>query len=161
MSTLIANSPQNRYVLSDSPGSDIRGEREKSMHIRLASNSDCAGLARVQVDSYRTAYRGLLPDAYLDQFTYEEETQDWMNLLSKVDHDVVYVAVDDADHILGYALGRSLADSGFDCELLALHVLKDHQRQGIGTALVSVMASHYADTGCASLMLWTLVHGQD
>jgi GNAT superfamily N-acetyltransferase len=100
----------------------------------------------------------LLPDAYLDQFTYEEETQDWMNLLSKVDHDVVYVAVDDADHILGYALGRSLADSGFDCELLALHVLKDHQRQGIGTALVSVMASHYADTGCASLMLWTLEH---
>ena len=126
------------------------------MQIRLARISDAPGLAKVQVNSYRTAYRGLLPQVYLDQFSYEAETQDWINLLSKDAPDPLYVADDDADRVLGYALGRSLTDGDFDCELRALHVRKSHQRQGIGTALVAAIATHFAEAGATSLTLWTM-----
>ena len=126
------------------------------MQIRLAKTEDSAGLAKVQVDSYQIGYRGLLPDAFLDQFTYEEQTQDWIELLSESQTEPLYVAVDSENQVLGYALGRTLENEKYDCELRAVHVLKAHQRQGIATALFSATAKHYADIGCQSIMLWTM-----
>jgi ribosomal protein S18 acetylase RimI-like enzyme len=126
------------------------------MQIRPAKVDDSAGLAKVQVDSYQIAYSGLLPASFFDGLTYEGQTQDWVELLSQANHDPLYVAVDDENRVLGYALGRTLTDEKFDCELQALHVLKDHQRQGYGTALMSAIARHYADAGCKSILLWTL-----
>jgi len=43
------------------------------MIIRPANLADCAGLARVQVDSYRSAYTGIQPPEYLDHFTSVEQ----------------------------------------------------------------------------------------
>ncbi|MEW5871547.1 MAG: hypothetical protein AB1894_19895 [Chloroflexota bacterium] len=44
------------------------------MKIRHATLEDSAGIAGVQVESYRRAYAGILPQSYLDHFTYEEQT---------------------------------------------------------------------------------------
>ena len=41
------------------------------MNVRQARIEDSAALAQVQVDSYRTAYAGMLPQAYLDRFAFE------------------------------------------------------------------------------------------
>ena len=49
-----------------------RADDEFLRDIREATAADSPGLARVQVDSYRTAYAGLFPQAYLDRFSYEE-----------------------------------------------------------------------------------------
>lgn len=126
------------------------------MHIRLAQVDDSAGLAKVQVDSYLIGYRGLVPDSFFEGMTYEEQTREWIDLFLESKLDPLYVAVDDANHILGYALGRFLIKENFDCELRALHVLRDYQRQGYGTALISAIAKHYANAACKSLLLWTL-----
>ncbi len=126
------------------------------MGIRPATIEDGAGIAKVQIDSYRIGYHGLVPDNFYAHMTVEEQTQDWIDLLSKEDHDPLYVAVDNESRVLGYAVGRLLTDEKFDCELSALHVLKDHQRQGHGTALMSAIAKYYTDAGHASLMLWTI-----
>lgn len=126
------------------------------MSIRLAKIDDSAGIAKVQIDSYRIGYHGLIPDTFYAHMTVEEQTQDWIDLLSQANSDPLYVAVDDENHVLGYALGRSLTDEKFECELSALHVLKDHQRQGLGTALMSTVAKYYANAGYTSLMLWTM-----
>ena len=42
------------------------------------------GIARVQVDSYRAAYAGIIPQRYLDQFSYEEQEQDWRDWITAV-----------------------------------------------------------------------------
>jgi ribosomal protein S18 acetylase RimI-like enzyme len=126
--------------------------------IRKAEISDSPGLARVQVDSYCTAYADIFPQVYLDHFTYEEQEQDWCNLFEAGTEDELYVAVSEAGEVVGYALGRLLADTEwpYDGELVALHVRKGHQRQGIGTRLVAAMAEQLQLRECASLMLWTL-----
>src|SRR3954452_8814411 len=111
--------------------------RGHHMRTREAAPEDSAGLARVQVDSYRTAYKDLLPDDYLAQFTYEEQEQDWRDLMASPTGDILLVAESDDGEILGYALGRLLAEGGtYTGELVALHVRAPHQRQGVGTALV-------------------------
>jgi hypothetical protein len=52
------------------------------IRIRRATVDDSPDLARVQVDSYRDAYTGILPTAYLNYFSYKEQEQDWRDLLS-------------------------------------------------------------------------------
>ena len=76
------------------------------MNIRKAIEKDCPGIARVQVDSYRTAYAPIFPSEYLEHFTYEEQEGDWRRLLAAAEPSTVqYVAVDEAGEVVGYALG--------------------------------------------------------
>jgi len=132
------------------------------MHIatRLAIPTDSPRLAKIQVDSYQIGYRGLLPDAFLDEFTYDEQTQDWHDILSdptyNMQTDPIYVAINFEGIIMGYAMGRVLDDAPCECELRAMHVLKAFQRQGVGTTLIHARAQHFANMGYTSIMLWTL-----
>lgn len=128
------------------------------MNIRKAKAKDCACLARVQVDSYRTAYLGIFPQSYLDLFSYEEQEQDWRDLFSSGSDDVLYVAETNAGEIAGYALGRPVLSEipPYDGELVALHVRRGYQRQGIGQRLVTTIAQDLTQLGCSSLMLWVL-----
>ena len=134
------------------------------LQIRHAKVEDSPALARVQVDSYRTAYAGILPQAYLDHFTYEEQEQDWRKLLSaarssaSATDDILLVAETQAGEIAGYALGRP-GPTGippYDSELVALHVRQTHQRLGIGRQLISAVAGQLQQRGCKALLLWTL-----
>jgi len=126
------------------------------MKIRQAQLQDSAALA--QVDSYRTAYAGILPQAYLDHFTYQEQTQDWRDLLSAGLKDVLYVAETDTGEVVGYALGRpGRCDIlPYDSELVALHVRSAYQGQGVGRGLITATTKELRRQGCTSLMLWTL-----
>jgi len=128
------------------------------MQIRAARIEDSAGVARVQVDSYQTAYAGIFPQDYLDHFTYEEQTQDWRDLLSGETRDLLSVAVNDSGEVIGYALGRPgpAGVEPYDCELVALHVRKPCQGHGVGGALMAAMAERLRQAGCTALLLWVL-----
>lgn len=128
------------------------------MWIRRARPEDSAALARVQVDSYRTAYAGILPDDYLAHFTYEEQEQDWRDLLAAGMSDSLLVAEAADGEVIGYALGRPgpIEIAPFEGELVALHIRRGHQRQGVGHALVAALVDCFTAHGCGSLMLWVL-----
>ncbi len=127
------------------------------MKIRAAKIEDDADLAKVQIESYRTAYAHIFPKEYLDHFTHEEQTQDWRDLISANQTDVLLVAVI-ADEVIGYALGHALPKEveGFDSELMSLHVRHSYHRQNVGRGLVCEIAEELKRQGCASLMLWVL-----
>ena len=74
------------------------------MLIRFAKIEDCAGRARVQVDSYRNAYAGILPQENLGHLTYAEQEQDWRELLEVRLEEVPLVAMD--EQVISYALGQ-------------------------------------------------------
>ena len=129
-----------------------------AVQIRKATIEDSAGIARVQVDSYRMAYAGIFPQAYLDQFAYEEQEQDWREWITSRPEDLLYVAELMPGGIVGYALARPgpSAVPLYDSELIALHVRGPYQRQGLGRALVTAVAKELRRQGSRSLMLWVL-----
>jgi len=132
-----------------------------SFTIRPAVNADCQTIARIQVDSYRSAYAPILPAAYLAQFSYAEQAQDWRDLLAAPGDQVLLVAqVERAGGplLVGYALGRPRAEGlpGCDGELVALHVAAAWKRRGAGRALTRAMAQHLRGLGCRGLGLWVL-----
>jgi len=126
--------------------------------IRPALQQDPPGIARLQVDSYRTAYAGLIPQDYLDHFTYDEQEQDWREWLVSHAEDILLVAVDDREEVIGYVLARLQADiyPGHDAEIMAMHVRREFQRQGVGKALWQHVVQELHQRGCQSVMLWTL-----
>ena len=129
------------------------------MKIREATITDSPELARIQVDSYRTAYAGFFPQAYLDHFSYEEQTQDWQDLLSSESKDLLFVAENEPGDIVGYALAKAETDpeAGYDSSLVAIHVHYSQQKKGFGRHLLIAVVSSLQAQGCTSLWLSTLL----
>lgn len=127
------------------------------MKIRSANIQDSWGIGHVQVDSYKTAYGGIFPPAYLEQFTVQEQEQDWRNWFSSIVDELLFVAENQTGEIAGYALGRPSTSEvdAYDSELVALHVAKAYRHRGIGRQLIAVTARGLEALGCRSLMLWT------
>jgi GNAT superfamily N-acetyltransferase len=130
-----------------------------TMQIRPARLEDSPQLARIQVDSFRTAYAHIFPADYLAQFSYQEQEQDWRDLLASPTTDFLLVAEGESGQLLGYALsrpGRSLDTLGYDGELVSLHVRQGQQSKGVGRALVQAVAGRFRQLGAISMMLWVL-----
>jgi hypothetical protein len=80
------------------------------MRIREAELRDAASMARVSVDSYRTAHHNQIPEASLMQFNYEESERNWARAireLSEADErqEYIYVAENAAGEVIGVAMG--------------------------------------------------------
>lgn len=126
--------------------------------IRKARFEDCSAIAQTQVDSYRNAYVGLFPPAYLDHFTVEEQTQDWKDWLAEHPDDLLLVALSADQQVMGYILARKENDiyPGYAAEVIAIHVRQVYKWQGVGRALFYDAVTSLKVGGCQSVMLWTL-----
>jgi GNAT superfamily N-acetyltransferase len=129
------------------------------MNVRPARVQDAPGIARVHVDSWRATYPGIVPDIVLARLNYGDRERWWHNILSNPENtSVVFVAVDDAGKIIGFASGGSTQEpvSGYDAELYAIYLYGDAQGQGLGRRLVHSIAQTLADRGYKSMVVWVL-----
>lgn len=132
--------------------------------IRAATILDAADIARVHVASWRTTYRGLLPDdflASLDDAGYEDR---WRRALSESSMRV-YIAEEKSEigvEIVGFAsCGRERAgESGYAGELYSIYVLEQAQRQGFGRELVRAVVGGLKDLGLDDMIIWVLRDNQ-
>lgn len=95
------------------------------LKIKRASEVDIKAVARVYVDGWRTTYHGLVPDDYLDRLSYEEAEQKWLNFLIHENEPFIYIAMNDAGKIIGFAAGKSIDDENFNGELYSLYLLQE------------------------------------
>jgi GNAT superfamily N-acetyltransferase len=126
--------------------------------LRVATPADAEALARLRVDAWRAAYRGLMPDAYLDGLSVEDNAAFWRRILEAGSDQVsVYVADDDGD-IVGFASGnrRDPPKLGFSAELSAVCVRADRARQGLGRRLVAAVAAAERAKGADGLVVFVI-----
>lgn len=128
------------------------------MQIREATPDDIPGIARVHVDTWRTAYVGIISAEFLAGLTYERSEIRWReHLFREGSGRFVYVA-EDAGRIIASASGGPERDGmpGYDGELYGLYVLAAYQRQGIGRELTRMVARRLAANGFKAMVLWVL-----
>ena len=126
--------------------------------IRRATPGDAPAIARVRVDSWRTTYRGMIPDAYLDGMQVEASTALWDRVLNAgVNTTCVFVAVYDSD-VVGFSCGNLLKETkhGFDAELAAVYLRREFQRAGLGRQLVGAVAKAQREVGATGLITWVI-----
>ncbi|HEX7973513.1 MAG TPA: GNAT family N-acetyltransferase [Anaerolineales bacterium] len=130
-----------------------------SMLIREADLNDAEAIAKVRVDSWRTTYRGLLPQRYLDSLSYEPVAENWRNVLAAGGRQgFVYVAEDEAGQVVGVAMGgpdRTM-NPIYTGELYVIYLLEGYQRQGAGRKLVATVARRLVQDGMFSMLVWVL-----
>ena len=79
------------------------------MVIQEAKGIDAASVDRVVVDTWRTTYIGIVPQAYLDSLSYEKATSRWQERLSNMAKLwpgwFTYIAEENNDNVIGFADG--------------------------------------------------------
>lgn len=109
------------------------------MKIRTATADDATQIARVQVESWRTTYKGIVPDSFLDGMSYVERTKRWQKISVE---QTVFVAETDGGEIVGFSNGgreRQGKFAGYDGELYAIYILQAYQGKGIGKQLTKAV----------------------
>jgi ribosomal protein S18 acetylase RimI-like enzyme len=113
--------------------------------IRRADLADAAGIAAVQVASWRTTYPGIVAQEYIDRLSVDTRSAAWESVFrdeAREPPDVV-VATDSNGEIVGFASGGKIREPqpGFDAELYAIYLVKAVQRRGVGRRLLSEWAT--------------------
>ncbi|MDX2211705.1 MAG: GNAT family N-acetyltransferase [Oculatellaceae cyanobacterium bins.114] len=129
--------------------------------IRPATLDDIPAIARVHVDSWRTTYRGIVPDQYLDQMSYEQSEARWQKWLAiKGNYHHIFVAQDQTGEVIGFANGGAERTQLPTCwgEVYAIYILQAYQRQGYGRQLAGAIASQLKQSGFASTLVWALIN---
>lgn len=130
------------------------------MIVRPAKLADAPAIARVNVDTWRTAYRKIVPADYLANLSYSKRESIWLEILVSAEKNVsfVYVAENDAGEVVGFAAGgrERTGKYIYQGELFAIYILEEYQHQGIGRQLVSAVVAQLAEINLNSLLVWVL-----
>jgi ribosomal protein S18 acetylase RimI-like enzyme len=129
------------------------------LKIVKASLNHAPEIARLQVDGWQSAFKGIVPQNYLDNMSYEERSERMNNLLSKDSPGFnALVAIEDSGAVVGFSCSgpsRTLVE-GFNGELWAIYVNQNRQGQGIGQSLVVKTARSLQGDGLNSMIIWCL-----
>lgn len=123
-------------------------ESGAKIRVRLAGEIDELDLLVVRISSWREAYRGILPQAYLDGLRrmnrFEIPPGTWLV---------------ESDHIVAGYLATDLESTRRvkpRVEIRELYVHPNYWRAGLGRALVERAAHELAVRGAEEIFLWVL-----
>ena len=129
--------------------------------VRQALPEDAESIAALHIRSWQIAYRGQLPDRYLDRLDEELELriESWRAQISSslADHHEIWV-IGAGSAIHGFAaLGPAReANSSITGELYAIYLNPDHWGQGIGRTLFTHTTERLGALGYSAAILWVL-----
>lgn len=128
------------------------------IQLRRAVPEDAAALAAVEVHCWRATYRGLMPDAFLDELSEAEKADAWRQNLLKhgpSGRKRVWVAPGDAG-ISGFVRVGPVMDDGEVGLIYLLYVVPEQWSRGVGTALMQAGMQDLRDLGMHEATLWVL-----
>jgi GNAT superfamily N-acetyltransferase len=132
------------------------------MEIRRALPDDALGVATVHVRSWQAAYRGLLPDVYLDQLDVERRRVGWARTIEETEwpRNGTLVAIKANANVVGFAHVGPARDDDLDPavvgELAAIYALPEVWGSGVGRRLMAAAANVLRDAGFGDAILWVL-----
>jgi RimJ/RimL family protein N-acetyltransferase len=122
------------------------------MEIRQMKREEAEEISRIYARSWKTAYRNLVPQEYLDSLS---ETR-WCPILLE-NPSKSYVLIDGGQLIgtASFSPARDEAMSGWG-EIISLYLLPEHFGKGYGRALLRFCVRALDRAGFPNVYLWTL-----
>lgn len=138
--------------------SSLAPQRNEALVIRRAVPGDAGDIARVQVQSWRETYGGIIPRAYLDQLSVQSHERQWRKTLSGVGW--AFLAEWEGRPVGIASGGLSRVRRDITGELHVLYVLRALQGRGVGRALFDACHYELARCGHHGLLVWVLAENQ-
>ncbi|MFI6058541.1 GNAT family N-acetyltransferase [Streptomyces sp. NPDC051286] len=130
------------------------------VRIREMGEADIDAVAALRVRGWRSAYAGIIPQAFLDRMSAENDAQQRRAGFASSRGKVVdLVAVDEDDVPVGWVCFgpyRGETDAMDAGEVYALYVEPTLMGRGIGRALLDDVHRHASARRFATLQLWVL-----
>ena len=122
--------------------------------IRRANIEDADGIAKVHVDCWKTTYKGIIPDNYLNGLSYKDRTELWKQNITREDNYVI-IAENEQGKIIGFADAwkRETNIEENTCDLTSIYLLEEYQGTGIGKALINELFIHFKEMGYSKIFV--------
>lgn len=126
------------------------------MIVQTASPSDADAIARIHVETWQAAYRGQLPQEFLDQLHVGQRAETWAAILNSPGNTLLAMTNEESVGFCHLCQSRDKGANEFTAEITSLYVLPANWRSGVGRALCS-QALHLAESaGFEDVTLWVL-----
>jgi ribosomal protein S18 acetylase RimI-like enzyme len=129
-----------------------------TMVLRPATAEDALPLAWAHVDSWRAAYRGLVPDSRLDAMNYDSRAAFFRERLAA--RAAEWDVVEQDGQVLGFVIFDGCRDADVDAlgtgEIWGIYLEPQVWRQGAGTLLIRHAERVLASRGCREVKIWVL-----
>jgi ribosomal protein S18 acetylase RimI-like enzyme len=124
--------------------------------VRLADAADADAIGRIQVETWRAAYTGLMPDEAIAAFDVESRQELWREWFrAPWPRSVVLVAERDGD-VVGFVNTGACRDEEGVGELYAIYVLPAAWGAGAGRALITRAEESMRSSGFGEALLWVM-----
>lgn len=137
----------------------VRKLAMKDVTIRRASDRDARAIAEVHVAGWQWAYRGHMPDTFLDSLSVEQREVTWRNLLAAANTETRVWLAERAGRLVGFTAAGLPQDPGhppLTAEVRAIYLLKEVAGIGIGRALLERVIEDLRQRGFRRAVLWVL-----
>ncbi|MGB1076942.1 MAG: GNAT family N-acetyltransferase [Bdellovibrionales bacterium] len=134
-----------------------------SFYIADATSEEIPILGVLHLEGWHSAYEGAVDQAFLDSLSVHEREEGWAKWLSNPDIHAAIAYVN--DHPVGFVSygkvetmppGQSAIRPQYTCEVLALYILPDYWKQGIGKKLMVYAVEKLKEDRHSGLCLWVL-----
>ncbi|MFJ7182716.1 GNAT family N-acetyltransferase [Lysinibacillus xylanilyticus] len=131
------------------------------MNIRKAKSQDAQDIGKVHVDSWRTTYKGILPDDFLNNLSYEQRTELWKKNISDATN-YVLVAENVQNEIIGFATGGTRKTNSVPnaTDLTSIYLLEEYQGMGIGKQLLKEIFAYFKLKGYEKVFVEVLAENK-
>lgn len=132
--------------------------QDDDIRLRVATPADAMAIAVVRISSWRTTYRGVIPDSYLDAMEVEESSALWRRVLTAASATTSVFVAEQQGAVVGFAAGKMLDEEkfGLNAELAAIYLQPAVQRRGIGHSLVRLVIDAQREQGAHGMIAWVL-----
>lgn len=126
------------------------------MKIRIATQNDIDSITKVHIDSWRSTYKEILPNEYLNNLSYESRKNNWKRrLFSNEFEEFMFVAENENNEVIGFSSGcPTNSNSEYNGILYTMYILEDYQKKGIGKLLFNNIVDKFKSLGVQSFILW-------
>lgn len=134
------------------------------MTFRYAASQDAAAVAALHAESWRSAYRGILSEEYLENRAHLERAQVWrQRFVEPREKPMFTLLAEEEEQLVGFACVFPDENAVYGSFLDNLHVAPGFTGKGIGRKLLSEVARHLAQNdsdstapGARGLYLWVI-----
>ena len=112
----------------------------------------------LHVRAWQSAYRGVMPDEFLDGLQADERISMWRGILSEADRSPLFVAAV-APEVVGFAVfgaERPSTATPLCGELYAMNIDPDYWGRGIGRVLLQCVTEALTSAGYEEAVLWVV-----